>query len=78
MARISDKQYYLTADKTTVVATDDPRTAYLLAGAGAAISDEDAERYGLVHLPEAPVDEITVSLTLADWGELGIYQKIRL
>lgn len=44
---IAKKRIYLTADRSRVVAEDDPLSAVLLIGIGGTISDEDVERYGL-------------------------------
>lgn len=48
MPFVSDRRLYLTTDGLTVVEEGDPRAAFLLVAVGGAISDADAEKYGLV------------------------------
>lgn len=44
---VSDKTYFLNADKSKVVAEDDPDASFLLVREGAAIDQAEADRYGL-------------------------------
>ena len=75
MPYLSDRRLYLTADKRTVVEHGDTRAAFLLAGEGGLISDTDAERYGLTHLPAvAPQPEVQEDRRLADWSHLDTEQ----
>lgn len=47
----SDRRLYVTADRATLVEHGDARAAFLLVGKGGLLSDDDAQRYGLTHLP---------------------------
>lgn len=47
MTYTSDKRLYLNADRSKVVEEGSPDAAYLLAGEGGEVSDEEAKRYGL-------------------------------
>jgi hypothetical protein len=47
MGHIVDRKLWLTADKERVVEDGDPDAAFLFAGEGDEVSDEDAKRYGL-------------------------------
>jgi hypothetical protein len=58
MAFKTDKRLYLNADKTKVVEEDDTDAAYLLAGAGDEVSDEDAKTYGLKAPKKTEVTEV--------------------
>ncbi len=44
---VSDKRIYLNADRSAVVGEDSDQAAFLLAGEGAEVSEEDAKKYGL-------------------------------
>ena len=44
---IADHRIYLNRERTAVVDEADPEASFLLAAEGAAITVEDAERYGL-------------------------------
>jgi hypothetical protein len=75
----SDRRLYLTADKAAVVEHGDTRAAFLLVGKNGLVSDADAERYGLTHLPYvepeirrvAPANLGNVDMTTT--GKLGRY-----
>jgi hypothetical protein len=54
MPYTSKHRLFLTADRSRVVRADDPEAAYLFVGAGGSVSDEDAQRYGLKDLGDAP------------------------
>lgn len=70
MPYISPRRLYLNADKTCIVEEGDPAAAYVLAGAGGVLSDADAERYGLTHLPPAPVEPpLPTRTTFYPWSE---------
>src|SRR5215210_4354171 len=58
---IASRRLWLTADKSRIVEDGDPAAAFLLCGAGAAVSAEDVARYGLARVvTPAPVfDAIT-------------------
>jgi hypothetical protein len=51
MPHIADRTYCMTSDKARLVDENTPEAAFLLKRAGSHISDEDAQRYGLTHLP---------------------------
>jgi hypothetical protein len=58
MAFKSDKRLYLNADKTKVVEEDAADAAYLFAGVGDEVSDEDAKQYGLKAPKRTEVTEV--------------------
>jgi hypothetical protein len=53
---MADRRLYLTADRSRIVEHDDPEAAILFAAEGTVIEQADAERYGLLAQPVAPVD----------------------
>lgn len=46
MSIIVDRRLFLTADKSELVDEDDPRAAFLWAGEGSEVSEEEAKRVG--------------------------------
>lgn len=48
---ISDRNLYLTVDKSQVVEEGDSRSAYLLVAKGSALDEGTARRYGLISEP---------------------------
>jgi hypothetical protein len=60
MPYTADKRLYLTADDK-VVEEGDPNAATLLVGVGGQLSDEDAQRYGLVKAEKPATEEKAVT-----------------
>ncbi len=56
MGFTADRRLWLTVDSERVVDDGDPDAAFLLAGEGAEVSDEDAKRYDLKKKPK-PADK---------------------
>lgn len=48
MTYISNKRLFVTEDRSTVVAEDDPRARFLLVGEGGELPDAVAAQYGLI------------------------------
>lgn len=63
-----DRRLYLTADESELVEEGDPRAAFLWAGEGTEVSDEDAERVGYKppRKSAAPAEDKAVSAPAED------------
>lgn len=57
MAIIVDRRLFLTADKDELVEENDPRAAFLWAGKGGEVSEDEAERLGYTDGTAKPEDE---------------------
>lgn len=64
--RIAKKTMYFTADRSRLVAEDDPEAAYLFVRAGSPIDDEaEAKRLGYKDTEDAPVYDAKAEHALA-------------
>lgn len=66
----TEKRLYVNADRSKIVEEDSEEAAFLLAGAGHELSDEDATRYGLTEAKaKAPAENKAKTAAPANKGK---------